>query len=79
MLTPSVFALALLLAAQAPKYGVGRAPTATAPPPATYFKNVRRLAVDRVPHSGKSEELIQAFGISARHIVAVVEQMVRGN
>ncbi len=35
----------------------------------------RRLAVDRVPHSGKPEELVDAFGISARHIVAAVEQL----
>ena len=35
----------------------------------------RRLAVGRVPHSGKAEELLDAFGISARHIVAAVEKM----
>jgi transketolase len=33
---------------------------------------VRRLAVDRVPHSGKAEELMDAFGISARKIVEAV-------
>jgi transketolase len=33
---------------------------------------VRRLAVDRVPHSGKPEELLDAFGISARNIVAAI-------
>jgi transketolase len=36
---------------------------------------VRRLAVDRVPHSGKPEELLDAFGISARHIVDAVEEI----
>ena len=35
----------------------------------------RRLAVGRVPHSGKAEELLDAFGISARHIVAAVEKI----
>ena len=35
----------------------------------------RRLAIDRVPHSGKPDELLDAFGISARHIVAAVEQL----
>ena len=35
----------------------------------------RRLAVGRVPHSGKAEELLDAFGISARHIVTAVEKM----
>ena len=39
---------------------------------------VRRLAVDRVPHSGKSEELLDAFGISARKIVEAVENVLRG-
>jgi transketolase len=33
---------------------------------------VRRLAVHGMPHSGKPEELIDAFGISARHIVDAV-------
>ncbi len=37
------------------------------------LKAVRRLAVDRVPHSGKPEELLDAFGISARSIVQAVE------
>jgi transketolase len=36
---------------------------------------VRRLGVDRLPHSGKPEELLDAFGISARSIVQAVEGM----
>jgi transketolase len=32
-----------------------------------------RLAVNGVPHSGKAEELLDAFGISARQIVAAVK------
>jgi transketolase len=31
-----------------------------------------RLAVDRVPHSGKEAELLEKFGISANHIVEAV-------
>jgi transketolase len=38
---------------------------------------VRRLAVDRVPHSGPASELLDAFGISARHIVAAAEQLLQ--
>lgn len=34
---------------------------------------VKRLAIDHVPHSGKEAELLDKFGISARHIVAAVE------
>ena len=37
---------------------------------------VRRLAVDRVPHSGKPEELLDAFGISARRIVEAVNSLL---
>jgi transketolase len=36
---------------------------------------VRRLAVTSLPHSGKPGELLDAFGISSRHIVAAVEQL----
>jgi transketolase len=38
---------------------------------------VRRLAVDRVPHSGKPDELLEAFGISAKHIVAAVDDILK--
>lgn len=37
---------------------------------------VRRLAVDRVPHSGKPEELLDAFGISARHVIEAVNSLL---
>jgi transketolase len=33
---------------------------------------VQRLAVGRIPRSGKPDELLDTFGISARHIVAAV-------
>jgi transketolase len=35
----------------------------------------KRLAVNGVPHSGKPDELLDAFGISARHIAAAVKGM----
>ena len=38
---------------------------------------VRRLAVDRVPHSGKPDELLEAFGISAKHIVEAVDDLLK--
>jgi len=36
----------------------------------------RRLAVREIPRSGKSEELMERFGISARHIVDAVNAVV---
>jgi len=33
---------------------------------------VRRLAVSEIPRSGKPEELLDRYGISARHIIAAV-------
>ncbi len=36
---------------------------------------VKQLAVTRVPHSGKADELVDAFGISARHIVEAVTSL----
>jgi len=36
----------------------------------------RRLAVSGVPHSGKAEELLDAFGISARHIAAAAKSLL---
>ena len=36
----------------------------------------RLLAVTGMPHSGKPDELVDAFGISARHIVAAVNDLV---
>ena len=38
---------------------------------------VKRLAVDRVPHSGKPEELLDIFGISAKHIVEAVDAILQ--
>ncbi|HTS12051.1 MAG TPA: transketolase [Candidatus Limnocylindrales bacterium] len=35
----------------------------------------RLLAIHGMPHSGKPDELVDAFGISARHIVAAVNEL----
>jgi transketolase len=39
---------------------------------------VRRIAVREIPHSGKPDELLDRYGISARHIVDAVNVAVRG-
>jgi transketolase len=39
---------------------------------------VHRLAVREIPRSGQPDELIDRFGISARHIVAAVRQASKG-
>jgi transketolase len=36
---------------------------------------VRRLAVREIPHSGKPEELVERYGISASHIVEAVKKL----
>jgi transketolase len=36
---------------------------------------VRQLAVTGMPHSGKPDELVDAYGISARHVVAAVREI----
>jgi transketolase len=41
-------------------------------PPAKF----KMLAVTGMPHSGKPEELVEKFGISAKHIVDAVKAIV---
>jgi transketolase len=36
---------------------------------------LERLAVPGIPRSGRPEELLDRYGISARHIVAAVERL----
>ena len=38
---------------------------------------VHRLAVRKIPRSGKSDELLERYGISAGHIVAAVKRLTR--
>jgi transketolase len=39
---------------------------------------IHRLAVREIPHSGKPDELVDRYGISARHIVAAVREIADG-
>ena len=55
--------------------GIGEATISALADAGAWPTAVKRLAVDRVPHSGKPDELIDKFGISARHIVAAVEAL----
>jgi transketolase len=56
-----------------PAGGIGDA-VSEAVAPAGY--TVRRLAVTELPRSGQPDELLDRYGISARHIVAAVKQAV---
>ena len=38
--------------------------------------SLRQLAVRDMPHSGKPDELVDAFGISARHIASAVREII---
>jgi transketolase len=55
--------------------GLGEAAISALADAGSWPTAARRLAVDRVPHSGKPDELVDKFGISARHIVAAVESL----
>ena len=55
--------------------GIGEAALASLADAGALPAAVKRLAVDRVPHSGKPDELIDKFGISARHIAAAAESL----
>ncbi|HYL09456.1 MAG TPA: transketolase, partial [Candidatus Acidoferrales bacterium] len=52
--------------------GLGEAAVAALAAAGIPLGAVKNLAVLRVPHSGKPDELVDAFGISARHIVSAV-------
>jgi transketolase len=58
-----------------PEGGLGEATLSALADAGAMPSAVRRLAVPRVPHSGKADELIEKFGISAKHIVAAVESL----
>jgi transketolase len=55
--------------------GLGEAVLADLAEAGVPLSAVRRLAVARVPHSGKPDELVDAFGISARHIIEAVQSI----
>ncbi|HKO03975.1 MAG TPA: transketolase [Candidatus Acidoferrales bacterium] len=56
--------------------GLGEAVFAALATEGVSLTAARRLAVSGVPHSGKAEELLDAFGISARHIAAAVKSLL---
>jgi transketolase len=58
-----------------PEGGLGEAVLSALTTGGIALKGVQRLAVVGVPHSGRPEELLDAFSISARHIVAAIEQL----
>jgi len=58
-----------------PEGGLGEAVLSALTTGGIALHGVRKLAVNGVPHSGKAEELLDVFGISAGHIVAAVEQL----
>jgi transketolase len=60
-------------------YAVGGIGDAVAEAVAGAGLTVRRLAVREIPRSGKPEELLDRFGISAKHIVETVKSLAQPN
>jgi transketolase len=58
-----------------PEGGLGEAVLAALAQAGVAPSKSRLLAVNGMPHSGKPEELVDAFGISARHIAAAVREI----
>jgi transketolase len=58
-----------------PEGGVGEAVVSALAEAGSAPSQYRHLAVDHMPHSGKPDELIDMFGISARHIVEAVNAL----
>ena len=56
--------------------GLGEAVFAALATQGVSLTAARRLAVSGVPHSGTPEELLDAFGISARHIAAAARALL---
>jgi transketolase len=61
-----------------PEGGVGEAVLSALAGAGAAPAKSRLLAVNGMPHSGKPEELVDAFGISAKHIAAAVREIVGG-
>jgi transketolase len=59
-----------------PEGGLGEAVAAALAEAGAALTTFRHLAVNGVPHSGKSDELLDAFGISARRIVEAVQRFI---
>jgi transketolase len=59
-----------------PEGGVGEAVLSALAKAGVAPAKSRLIAVTGMPHSGKPEELVDAFGISAKHIAAAVREIV---
>jgi transketolase len=59
-----------------PEGGVGEAVIGALAQLGAAPASFRQLAVRDMPHSGKPDELVDAFGISARHIVGAVREII---
>ncbi|HXW56909.1 MAG TPA: transketolase [Candidatus Cybelea sp.] len=55
--------------------GVGEAVLSALAQAGSAPREFRHLAVDRMPHSGKPDELLDAFGLSAQHIAEAVSAL----
>ena len=60
-----------------PEGGVGEAVLSALAQAGVAPSKSRLLAVRDMPHSGKPDELVDAFGISARHIVEAVKEVAQ--
>jgi transketolase len=58
-----------------PEGGLGEAVISALAESGAAPRRFQKLAVTGMPHSGKPEELLEAFGISANHIVSAVRAM----
>jgi transketolase len=59
-----------------PEGGIGEAVLAALAQCGVAPAKFRLVAVSGMPHSGKSDELLEAFGISARHIADAVREII---
>jgi transketolase len=58
-----------------PEGGLGEAAVTALAEAGIALKAVRCIAVERIAHSGKPDELLDAFGLSARNIIAAVQKI----
>jgi transketolase len=58
-----------------PEGGIGEATATALAEAGAAPQKMSRLAIRAMPHSGKPQELLEAFGISASHIVAAVRSL----
>jgi transketolase len=59
-----------------PEGGLGEAALTALAVAGVPLAGARHLAVTRLPHSGKEDELVEAFGISARHIAEAIRGLL---